>query len=116
MFKNASKINEYKIMKAFFIFKDGELVGSPIGYTTDKGAKKSLVGTDDYMDMLHKYDYANAEESAPQELIDMGMYVWYSSINVYLFNRDVWTRKIWNKYLDEHYKIIEKEFDIVFKD
>ena len=116
MFKNAGKINEYKIMKAFFIFKDGELVGSPIGYTTDKGAKKSLVGTDDYMDMLHKYDYANAEESAPQELIDMGMYVWYSSINVYLFNREVWSRKIWTKYLDEHYKIIEKEFDIVFKD
>ena len=40
MFKNAGKINEYKIMKAFFIFKDGELVGSPIGYTSIKGAKK----------------------------------------------------------------------------
>lgn len=103
-------------MKAFFIFKDGELVGSPIGYTTDKGAKKSLVGCDDYCNVLHKYDFANACENAPQELIDMGMYVWYSSINKYLFNRDVWSRKIWNKYLDEHYKIEEKEFDIVFKD
>ena len=103
-------------MKAFFIFKDSELVGSPVGYTSIKGAKKSLVGTEDYCNELHKYDYANAQESAPQELIDMGMYVWYSSINAYLFNREVWSRKIWNKYFNEHYKIIEKEFDIVFKD
>lgn len=103
-------------MKAYFIFKDGELVGSPVGYTSIKGAKKSLVGSEDYCNELHKYDYANAEVSAPQELIDMGMYVWENSINLYLFNREVWSRKIWNKYLDEHYKIIEKEFDIVFKD
>lgn len=116
MFKNAGKLIEYKIMKAFFIFKDGELVGSPIGYTSDKGAKKSLVGSEDYCNVLHKYDFANACEKAPQELIDMGLYEWYSSINLYLFNRDVWTRKIWNKYFNEHYKIIEKEFDIVFKD
>lgn len=102
-------------MKAYFIFKDGELVGSPVGYTSIKGAKKSIVGTDDYMDMLHKYDQGPVNK-APQELIDMGIYVWYSSISSYLFNRDIWNRKIWNKYFDEHYKIEEKEFEIIFKD
>jgi hypothetical protein len=116
VFKNAGKINEYKIMKAFFIFKDGELVGSPIGYTTEKGARKSLVGSEDWCDELYKYDYANACPNAPQELIDMGLYEWSEYTNSYLFNREAWSRKIWNKYFNEHYKIIEKEFDIVFKD
>lgn len=101
-------------MKAYFIFKDGELVGSPVGYTSIKGAKKSLVRTDDYMDMLRKYDQGPVNK-APQELIDMGIYVWYNSISSYLFNRDVWNRKIWNKHFNKHYKIEEKEFEIIFK-
>lgn len=103
-------------MKAYFLFKDGELIGSPIGYTTDKGARKSLVGSEDWCNELFKYDREAIRANPPQELIDMGMYEWSEYTNSYLFNREVWSRKIWNKYFNEHYKIIEKEFDIVFKD
>ena len=103
-------------MKAFFLFKDGNLVGSPLGYTTKVGAKKSLVGTEDWQEVLNKYDIGNGRKSVPQELIDMGLYEWGTYSNSYIFNRDAWSRKIWSKYFDEHYKIEEKEFEIVFKD
>ena len=35
-------------MKAFFIFKDGKVIGNPIGYTTEKGAINSLVGSKEW--------------------------------------------------------------------
>ena len=36
-------------MKAYFIFnKEGNVVGNPIGYTTAKGAEKSLECNDDW--------------------------------------------------------------------
>lgn len=103
-------------MKAFFIFKDGEVVGSPIGYTTELGAKKALVGTKEWYTELWKYDKGNGKKTVPQESIDLGLYKWSESVQCYLFDRTVWSRKIWNKYVEEHYKIVEKEFDVVFKD
>lgn len=103
-------------MKAFFIFKDGELIGSPIGYTTVKGAQKSLVGSEDWSRLHIQYAIYNASKDIPQEMIDSGMFRRSYNNECWLFEREVWTRKVWTPYLKEHYKIIEKEFDIVFKD
>ena len=103
-------------MKAFFIFRDGELFGNPIGYTTEKGARKALVGCEDWHRELDRYYIGNGETEVPQESIDMGFYKWGKYVNCYLFDREVWSRKIWTPYVKEHYQIIEKEFDIVFKD
>ena len=103
-------------MKAFFIFRDGKLFGNSIGYTTEKGARKALVGCEDWYRELRKYDLGNGLQEVPQESIDMGFYEWADCVNCYLFNREVWSRKIWTPYVKEHYQIIEKEFDIVFKD
>ena len=99
-------------MKAYFIYRDGKSYGSPVGYTTEKGAKKSLVGSEDWHRELHKYDLGYAVENPPQESIDLGIYVWYQPNNYYVFKREVWSRKIWQKYLKEHYEIKEQEFEI----
>lgn len=101
-------------MKAFFIFKDGKLVGNPIGYTTKQGAQKSLVGCEDWHKLLAPYSKCDAKEEIPQEMIDSGMFSRYR--DSWLLDREKWTRKIWTPYLKEHYEIVEKEFDIVFKD
>ena len=48
--------------------------------------------------------------------LNWGLWKYYSTTDHWLFQREIWSRKIWNQYVKEHYKIIEKEFDIVFKD
>lgn len=104
-------------MKAFFIFKDGKLVGNPIGYTTTQGAQKSLVGCEDWHNLLMPYQSKKKDEELTEEEKKSG--IWKKATftdNLWLFQREVWSRKIWTPYLKEHYKIIEKEFDIVFKD
>ena len=104
-------------MKAIFIFKDDKLVGNPIGYTTIEGAKKSLVGSDDWHEQLDGYKSHKKEEELSEEEKNSG--IWKKATftdNLWLFQREVWGRKIWNQYVKEHYKFIEKEFDIVFKD
>jgi len=103
-------------MKAFFIFKDGKLVGNPIGYTTTQGAQKSLVGCEDWAKLLAPYSECNAKKDIPQEMIDSGIFRRSYDGECWLLEREKWTRKVWTPYLKEHYKIIEKEFDIVFKD
>lgn len=104
-------------MKAFFIFKDGELFGSPIGYTTRNGALKSLVDSEDWHKMLKPYDKnIKGYENITEEQNKLGFWKYYQGGDCWLFQRDIWSRKIWTPYVKEHYKIIEKEFDIVFKD
>ena len=103
-------------MKAFSIFKDGKLVGNPIGYTTTQGAQKSLVGCEDWTKLLAPYSECNAKKDIPQEMIDSGMFRRSYNGECWLLEREKWSRKVWTPYLKEHYKIIEKEFDIVFKD
>ena len=104
-------------MKAFFIFKDGKLVGSPIGYTTEKGALKSRVGCEDWYKTLRPYDkHIYGLENISKEQSKLGLWKYYSTTDHWLFQREIWSRKIWTPYVKEHYKIIEKEFDIVFKD
>lgn len=104
-------------MKAIFIFKDGKLIGNPIGYTTIKGAQKSLIGSDDWYEQIKDYQSNRKEEELTEEEKTSG--IWKKATfndNLWLFQREVWSRKIWNQFVKEHYKFIEKEFDIVFKD
>ena len=103
-------------MKAFFIFKDGKLIGSPIGYTTPKGAEKSLVGCEDWHRLHDQYAKYNAKENLSQELIDSGLFSRSYNGKTWLFEREKWSRKIWHPYMKKHYDIVEKEFDVVFKD
>ena len=95
-------------MKAFFIYRDGKPFGSPTGYTTKAGARKSLVGCDDWYKLLIPYesDYKNPSK----EMIDSGIYEW--SEYGWLFERSVWSRKVWTPYVKEHYEIVEKEYNI----
>ena len=101
-------------MKAFFIFKDGELVGNPIGYTTIQGAKNSLVGSEDWHNLLRPYELKRGELTEEEQKSG----IWRQSMfgEGWLFSRDGWCRKVWSPYVKEHYKFIEKEFDIVFKE
>lgn len=104
-------------MKAYFIYKDGKLVGHPVGYTTAEGAKKSLVGSEDWHRELKKYDKWHAhKENPPQELIDMKMYEWSEYTDCWLFERKVWSTKVWNEYVKKHYQFLEKEYEIIVKD
>lgn len=107
-------------MKAFFVYKDGELIikpENPIGYTTLSGAKNSLKGCKDWYNLLHRYDknYMGVD-SLTEEQKELGLWKYYEPINTWIFQRELWTKKIWNKYVEEHYQFIEKEFEIVFKD
>ena len=54
-------------MKAFFIFRDGELVGNPIGYTTEKGALKSLDKSIDRFNLRKNYKHFYSNEEVPEE-------------------------------------------------
>ena len=104
-------------MKAIFIFKDDKLVGNPIGYTTIEGAKKSLVGSDDWYKQLNRYKSRKKEEELTEEEKTSGLWKKANfTDNLWLFQREAWSRKIWNQFVKKHYKFIEKEFDIVFKD
>lgn len=104
-------------MKAIFIYKDGELFGSPIGYTTVKGAQKALVGTEDWYKCLRKYNeliYGKNGLTTEQEAL--GIYKWSEVCNQWMLQRELWSRKIWNEYVKEHYQFLEKEYEIVIKD
>ena len=73
-------------MKAFFIFRDGKLVGSPIGYTTEKGALKSLVGCEDWYKMLRPYDkHIYGLENISAEQSKLGLWKYYSTTDHWLF-------------------------------
>ena len=103
-------------MKAFFIYKDGELVGNPIGYTTKNGALKSLVDTTDWYKCKDPYNHFYLNEDMPEEYKTNGLYEQTHDKRGWLFKRENWSRKIWTPYVKEHYNIVEKEFEIVFKD
>lgn len=101
-------------MKAWFIFYDGVLVGNPIGYTTAKGARKSLVGSKTWYAVLRQYGggHMTSKPSADQ----IACFDYDDEDNMWIFNRERWTRDVWSKYVEDHYKIVEKEFDIIFRD
>ena len=102
-------------MKAFFIYRDGKPYGSPTGYTTEKGAKKSLVGCQDWYKVMRPYRSVFKKGEIPEEWITMGIYEWCEYTDSYLFKREVWSRKIWTPYMKEHYQIVEKEYNIDVK-
>lgn len=101
-------------MKAWFIFKDGNMIGYPVGYTTKKRAFKSLEKTDDWKKLREDYPEFISNENISNTQKNSGCY-----INIgtgYVFNSKVWNEKIWEPFVQENYQIVEKEFDIVFKE
>jgi hypothetical protein len=103
-------------MKAYFIYRDGEKFGNLTGYTTEKGARKALVGCEDWYKVMRPYKPVFTDADIPQrEWIDMGIYVWSDYKKCYLFKREVWSRKVWNKYVKEHYQFIEQDYEIDIK-
>lgn len=103
-------------MKAWFIFKDGKIVGNLTGYTTEKGAIKSLVGSEDWHKCREAYHHFYLNENIPEEYKTNGMYKQTYDKNAWLIRNEVWSKKIWLPYMKKHYDILEKEFEIVFKD
>lgn len=105
-------------MKAYFIFdKRGNVVGSPIGYTTAKGAEKSLEGTDEWHILLRPYEYVyHGRDGISEEFKATGFYEYSESGQCWLFKRINWEKKIWRPYVKDNYKIVEKEFEITFKE
>lgn len=100
-------------MKAWFVFRDGVVYGSQVGYSTREGAVKSLRFNDDYNKLIKSYgDYLRND---PPEK-NKEFYFKYDTDDPYWhLNRTKWSKKIWQKYVKDHYKILEKEFEIVFK-
>ena len=88
-------------MKAFFIYKDGKLVGNPIGYTTKNGALKSLVDTIDW----HKCkDHIS------------GLATLIKKTNLPAIIPEEMYQTIKEIVPKDRCKFVEKEFEIVFKD
>lgn len=105
-------------MKAYFIFdKRGNVVGNPIGYTTAKGAEKSLECNDDWHRLLRPYNIVyHGRDGLSDELKATGFYEYSESGQCWLFKRINWEKKIWRPYVKDNYKIVEKEFEIAFKE
>ena len=103
-------------MKAWFIFKDGNLIGNPIGYTTEKGARKSLEGCEDWHNCRKKYNHFYKNEDIPEDYKTNGMYEEMFDKSGWLLKNNVWEKKIWKPFVQENYQIVEKEFEIVFKE
>lgn len=99
-------------MKAIFIYRDGKLFGSPGGYTTEKGARKSLVGCEDWYRELRPYTMLNASKDLSKEMKTTGFYEWSDYTHCWLFKREKWSRKIWNDYVKKHYNFVEEDFEI----
>lgn len=98
--------------KAIFIYRDGKLVGNATGYTTEKGARKSLVGCGDWYKVMKPYETYYEKDDIPVEYKDMGIYEWSEYTNCWIFRREVWSRKVWNEYVKKHYRFVEKEYNI----
>lgn len=99
-------------MKKFFVFKNGQIIGSQIGYTTYKGALKSLIGTNDWYEQLLPYQNYNAKTEISKDLQNTGFYKRSIDDTCWLFIRSKWLKEIWYPFVKEKYQIIEKEYKI----
>ena len=105
--------------------KDGEVVGNPLGYKSERSAKKYIRDCDDHFEHWDKYitvtygEY-NGADNIPEELKKSGIFVqkfsdyldrwgWFAS-------SAAWEKNVWRPYVKEHYEIREREYEIVFKD
>lgn len=98
-------------MKKWFIFKDGKPYGNEVGYTTEKGARKSLVGCAEWINELAKYPYYE-KDAIPEDIKNLGIYEWGEYVNCWLLDRRKWSIKVWNPYVKEHYEFKEMECKI----
>ena len=114
-------------MKAWFVMKDGEVVGNPLGYKSERSAKKYIYNCDDRSDKWFEYSqvkygkYYGAED-IPEDLKESGIFAYlHSTIGSlgkprWFVSYPVWEKNVWKPYVKEHYEIREREYEIVFKD
>lgn len=113
-------------MKKWFVMKDGEVVGNPLGYKSEKLAKKYIHDCDDRFDKWFEYSQVtygkyNGAEDIPEELKENGIFTYQHSISG-LYSEGwyvsylAWEKNVWKPYVKEHYEIREREYEIVFKD
>ena len=117
-------------MKKWFVMKDGEVVGNPLGYKTEKLAKKYIHDCDDRSEQWFEYSQVkygkyNGAEDIPDELKKTGMFVYlYSMIGSlgkpttdgWFVSYPVWEKNVWKPYVKEHYEVRERNYRIVFDD
>lgn len=119
-------------MKAWFVMKDGEVVGNPLGYKNERTAKKYIHDCDDHSDKWFEYSQVtygkyNGAEDIPEELKESGILVYQYSMPSFFgmhpllsegwyVSYHVWEKNVWRPYVKEHYEIREREYEIVFKD
>ena len=111
-------------MKAWFIFKDGEVVGNPLGYKNKKAAKIYIdINNEDHLRLIKetyaKYGQYQGLEDIPDNLKEGSFFARNFSIEYgfqWFISPQIWETIVWEPYVKEHYKIEEREFDIVFRD
>lgn len=109
-------------MKAWFIIKDGKIINSITGYTSEEGALKSLakLSNPDYNNLVkniypHRIDskISNEKKKYYNQCFD------YDGNKVFIRNvtddSTEFRKNVIYPYLKEYYQIVEKEFEIVFK-
>jgi hypothetical protein len=117
-------------MKAWFVMKDGEVVGNPLGYKSERSAKKYIYNCDDRSDKWFEYSqvtygkYYGAED-IPEGLKESGIFAYQYSMPSFMgltptrggwfVSYPVWEKNVWKPYVQEHYEIREREYEIVFK-
>lgn len=117
-------------MKKWFVMKDGEVVGNPLGYKTEKLAKKYIHDSDDRLEQWFEYSQVkygeyNGAKEIPDELKKTGIFVYlYSMIGSlgkpitdgWFVSYPVWEKNVWKPYVKEHYEVRERNYRIVFDD
>ena len=102
-------------MKAWFIIKNGEIIGNPTGYETEKKARKGAEKTKDYKKLTKKYPLLINKEKLIDELKNSKVYQKGCSKDWYVLIHEKWYKNVWKTFVKENYQFEQKEFDIVFK-
>ena len=118
-------------MKKWFVMKDGEVVGNPLGYKTEKSAKKYIRECHDNFNKWEEYSQVtygkyNGAEDIPEELKESGIFVYQYSmpsfmghtptIGGWFVSYPAWEKNVWKPYVKEHYEVRERNYRIVFDD
>jgi hypothetical protein len=118
-------------MKAWFVMKDGEVVGNPLGYKDERRAKNYIDYCDDHSDKWFEYSQVkygkyNGAKEIPEELKESRIFVHQCSLPSFFgmhpllsegwyVSYPFWEMNVWEPYAKEHYEVREREYEIVFK-
>ena len=118
-------------MKKWFVMKDGEVVGNPLGYKTEKAAKKYIHDCNEHSEKWFEYSHVtygkyNGAKEIPEELKESGIFVYQyltagfmgltPAMDGWFVSYPVWEKNVWKPYVKEHYEVRERNYRIVFDD